>query len=94
MQLYDQVYRRLTYSVDYFIYLDIEPSVAFERIRNRSVVDSQISLDYLTQLHHRYTTHLLGDPSLRVFVVDAHQPIEHVERDVLTLIASISQAEE
>lgn len=68
LDLYVRAYRRLAYPVHHFIYLDVEPQEAFERIRLRSSspVDDQISLDYLKRLHERYASTLLGRDDVTV----------------------------
>lgn len=89
-EIYDSVYQRLAYPVHHFIYLDIEPSEAFQRIQSRSPIDSQISLDYLKQLHERYASELVSN----VTVLDAHLPLDALEshcRNLLTTkIVSLS----
>lgn len=89
LAVYDQVYQRLSYKIDHFIYLDIDPLEAFRRIRHRSRIDSQISLDYLKRLYDRYASELTSN----VTVVDAHQQLDslesHCRKLLTTKIASL-----
>lgn len=87
LHAYDQLYKQLGYKVDYFIYLEIDPALAFQRIQKRfKEYDEYISLDYLVRLHRQYTTQL--KPNLNVFTVDAERPLDQVVSDVLKIIAS------
>lgn len=81
LEIYDQVYQCLHYKVDTFIYLDLEPTEAFERICTRSAVDRQISLTHLKNVYNAYKK-LKPD----AYVVKANRSLEDVERDVRTLI--------
>lgn len=85
---YDKLYRTLSFDVDCFIYLDVDPIDAFHRIRNRSPVDSLISLDYLHRLHESYASNLLMGRS-DVFVVNDASP-DVVEREVRAFLAKIT----
>lgn len=88
LALFDGVYQRLTYPVDAFIYLELPPEVAFQRLQHRSQMDRQIPFLYLKRLQDRYTSELKQGRS-NVWTVDANQPLEAVEQDVLTKIALI-----
>lgn len=80
LRTYDKIYSTLSYDVDCFVYLDVDPIDAFDRIRNRSPVDSLISLDYLRSLYESYASNLLTGRS-NVFVVKDALP-DAVEREV------------
>lgn len=80
LRTYDKLYRTLGFEVDFFVYLDVDPIDAFDRIRNRSPVDSLISLDYLRSLYDSYASNLLTGRS-NVFVVKDASP-DAVEREV------------
>lgn len=84
LALYDQMYQRFGYKIDHFIYLDINPLEAFRRIRHRSRIDSQISLDYLKQLHDRYSSKLVSN----VTVVNAYQPLDKLESHCRKLLTT------
>lgn len=84
--LYADVYQRLTYPVDAFLYLDLEPEIAFQRLQQRTTMDRTIPLTYLQKLQARYTSVL---KEVNVWTVDANRPLDVVEQDVLTKIASI-----
>lgn len=88
LALFGAVYDRFTYPVDAFIYLDVPPEVAFQRLQQRSPMDRTIPLAYLHRLHDRYTLAWKEGHS-PVWTVDATRPMEAVEREVLTKIASI-----
>lgn len=88
LALYDGVYQRLTYPVHAFLYLDLEPEVAFQRLQQRTAMDRTIPLAYLHRLQARYTS-ALKEGCSNVWSVDANRPLEVVEEDVVTKIASI-----
>lgn len=88
---YDKLYKTLSYDVDCFIYLDVDPIDAFHRIRNRSPVDNLISLDYLRRLYDSYKFNLIAGRS-NVFVVNDALPVvveEKVRTFLVKKIASI-----
>lgn len=88
LALYESVYQRLTYPVHAFLYLDLEPEVAFQRLQQRTAMDRAIPLAYLHRLQTRYTS-ALKEGCSNVWIVDANRSLEVVEQDVLTKIASI-----
>lgn len=92
LKLYDQIYQKFTYSVDYFIYLEVDPLVALRRIRARSTPDRNIPSSYLRELLDRYTSEMKMSLS-NVYVVDAEKEIHEIESDIIKIISLISQNE-
>ena len=85
---FDLLYKRYAYKVDYFIYLDIEPSKAFERIQKRSATDQKISLDYLNKLYDQYKSKLLSLPNV-LCVIDANKSQEEIEHQVMQAVKTL-----
>ena len=83
--IYELAWKKFNYPVDCFIYLDVDPKVAFRRIRNRSEVDATISLEYLKRLREQY---LLVDFSTPPIIVDAERSLAEVEKEVIDIIDS------
>ena len=82
---YHKFFEQLSYEVDYFIYLDVEPELALKRIktRNRHGEDN-ITLAYLESLHEQYEKQL--NHTRNVFRVNANSDIETVEREVRNIL--------
>ena len=80
LKTYNKMFELLSYNVNCFIYLDVDPENAFRRIHNRSSTDNLISLDYLRGLHETYRLNLLMGRS-DVYVVNEGPP-ERVEETV------------
>ena len=54
-ETYHKLFELLSYGVDYYIYLDVEPELALERIKTRDHYgESNITLDYLKTLRKQY----------------------------------------
>lgn len=85
---YDKLFRTLAYEVDYFIYLEVDPVDAFDRIQNRSPIDRLIPLDYLRCLHDSYRNKLLSIWPNAFVVKDA--PPDVVEKEVRAFLAKIA----
>lgn len=83
LKTYDRFYQTLAYDVDCFIYLELDPYSAFNRLMEKS--DSKITLGYLCDLHKTYSFKLLTG-STTVFVVDASLSEDNIEQEVRTLL--------
>ena len=71
--------------MDYYIYLDVEPEVALERIKTRDRYgENNITLDYLKSLREQYEKSL--EQTLNVFSVDANLDSEIVEERVRSIL--------
>lgn len=84
LSTYDKFYKSLSYEVNLFIYLDVDPETAFQRIRNRSFVDNLISSYYLRRLYDSYKRNLLVGKS-NVVVVNESSP-DQVEKSVRAIL--------
>jgi len=85
---YHKFFELLSYEVDYFIYLDVEPELALERIKSRDCYgESNITLDYLETLRKQYENQSVQIRN--VFCVDANLDIESVERKVRSILKLI-----
>lgn len=83
--LYNQVYQNLKYKVNYFIFLEIEPKLALQRIHKRSISDDKISLEYLEKLNNQYSKNLKMDYA-NVCLIDANKSTNSVELDTILKI--------
>ena len=87
---YHKFFELLSYEVDYFVYLDVEPELALKRIKTRDRCgENNITLEYLELLRKQYEK--LLDQAQNVFCVDANLDTENVElkvRAILNLIIS------
>ena len=82
---YHKIFELLSYEVDYFIYLDVEPELALERIKTRDRYgENNIMLDYLESLRTQYENQSVQ--TRNVFCVDANLNIESVERKVRNIL--------
>ena len=82
---YQKFFEQLSYEVDYFIYLDIEPELALKRIKTRERYgEDNITLAYLESLHEQYEKQL--NQTRNVFRVNANSDIETVELEVRNIL--------
>jgi thymidylate kinase len=85
---YHKFFELLSYEVDYFIYLDVEPETALKRIRTRDRHgEDDITLAYLELLHEQYEKQL--NQTRNVFRVNANSDIGTVELEVRNILKSI-----
>ena len=85
---YHKFFELLSYAVDYFIYLDVEPELALKRIKTRDRHgEDNITLAYLESLYERYEKQL--NQTRNVFRVNANSEIETVELDVRNILRTI-----
>lgn len=82
LNTFNDVYERLKYEVNHFIYLETQPKVALERIHERSLSDATITLDYLAQLDEKYYKSFESD-EMSVCFTNANKSIDSVESDVI-----------
>lgn len=85
LSIYNQIYQISKYKVHYFIFLEIEPKLALERIYKRSISDYKISLEYLEKLNNQYSKNLKMDYA-NVCLVDANKSTNSVELDTILKI--------
>ena len=78
-------YERLAYQVDCFVYLKVDPTVAHQRIQDRSDVDKKISLAYLERLYKQYDN---LQPRINV---NANRSKEEVLRHVIKILSFIKR---
>lgn len=84
---YNNLYERLSYQVDHFIYIKVDSEMAFERIKKRDrFAEQNISFDYLKSLENKYATSLATLSPSTVTIIDGSNTIEEVEFDVKTAI--------
>ena len=85
---YHKFFELLSYEVDYFIYLDIEPELALKRIKTRDRHgEDNITLAYLELLHGQYEKQL--NQTRNVCRVNANFEIETVEQEVRNILQTI-----
>jgi thymidylate kinase len=82
---YRKFFELVSYEVDYFIYLDVEPELALKRIKTRDRHgEDNITLAYLESLHEQYEKQL--NQTRNVFRVNANSEIETVELEVRNIL--------
>ncbi|QMS79388.1 hypothetical protein IIV6-T1_147 [Invertebrate iridescent virus 6] len=87
IDIYNNLYERLSYQVDHFIYIKVDSEMAFERIKKRDrFAEQNISFDYLKSLENKYATSLATLSPSTVTIIDGSNTIEEVEFDVKTAI--------
>ena len=85
---YHKFFELLSYEVDYFIYLDVEPELALKRIKTRDRHgEDDITLAYLELLHEQYEKQL--NQTRNVFCVNANSDIETVEQEVRNILRAV-----
>jgi thymidylate kinase len=85
---YHKFFELLSYEVDYFIYLDVEPETALKRIRTRDRHgEDDITLAYLELLHGQYEKQL--NQTRNVCRVNANFEIETVEQEVRNILKTV-----
>lgn len=70
---------------DLTILLDLEPEIAFERLRARGKLSPFEDIDYLRKVREIY----LGIKSPEIKIVDAGRPLEHVLKDVYEIVMDL-----
>jgi dTMP kinase len=77
------------FSPDLTIYLDVSPEVGLSRARGRGTLDriEQESLAFFQRVRTEYLSFLAHDPSIKC--VNAEQPIEQVQQDVILALRTI-----
>ncbi|XP_035233967.1 deoxyadenosine kinase-like [Stegodyphus dumicola] len=91
MDIYDELYKSLTYDVDYYIYLQIDSLEAYKRIKLRNKSEERnITLEYLTKLENQYKKTLLKEKN--VYLVDAHRSINETVKDIRKILQSLSSS--
>ena len=85
---YHKCFEQLSYEVDRFIYLDVEPQLALKRIKTRDRHgEDNITLAYLESLHERYEKQL--NQIRNVYYVNANSDIETIELKVRNILENI-----
>jgi len=85
---YRKFFELLSYEVDYFIYLDVEPELALKRIKTRDRHgEDDITLAYLESLHEQYEKQL--KQTRNIFRVNANSEIETVEQEVRNILKTV-----
>lgn len=74
------------FSPDLTLYLDIEPAVGLARARGRGALDriEQEDLSFFERTRAKYLSLAQADNHIRI--VDAAQPMERVQQDILSII--------
>lgn len=89
LEAYNELYNILSYNVDHYIYLKIDPKQAMERIRVRDrFAERDIDYGYLEALNEQYNLALTR--LNKVHIINASGTPKHVEDDVLSTIRTIT----
>lgn len=83
-ELFEELYKKLSWKPDLFIYLRTTPDVCQKRIQKRQrSCENTIDLEYLNRLHEKYETLYQRG----IICVDANRNVDEVYGDVLKIIA-------
>lgn len=83
--VYQDAYKKYHWDPDIYIYLRSSPEKCFQNISNRTQAgDSDITLQYITDLHNLYERHVSTIPN--AFIVDANEDAETVYQNVINYI--------
>ena len=87
-QLYQEIYDSLSWEPDFLIYIRVDPKTCFERIKQRSrECETDISIDYITQLHALYEAFFEKHKhSKNFFVIDGNQEQSQVYKQCQQLL--------
>lgn len=84
MAWYDYTEKYLDISLDLIVYLKTTPETVFDRMMKRGrVEESEVSLDYLRQVHDSYESWLsMPDLGCEVLTIDANRELDCVKEDL------------
>jgi deoxyadenosine/deoxycytidine kinase len=83
--IYQDVYEKYHWEPDIYIYLRSSPINCFNNISKRvQVGDCDITLQYITELHHLYEKHISNIPG--AFIVDANEDADTVYQNVINFV--------
>lgn len=86
--VYDGFFKDLAFSPDVYIYLEISPEIALERIKMRSRnCETTITLKYLKSLEKSYKSFI--NTLDKVFIIDAFQSKEEIFKQAVEIIKQI-----
>lgn len=89
MKIYDDMHKKLTYDVDFYIYLHLDPKTAFQRVQMRGrLYERNITIDYLEKLSQAYEKKLT---MTNVYYVDASLTPLEIEREVRKILKRITR---
>lgn len=86
--LYCDIYNKVAFKTDAYIYLKVDSNVAYKRILNRDrAAERSLELSYLETLTNTYneTIQTLDN----VHIVDANKPLSEVKHDVINIINNL-----
>jgi deoxyadenosine/deoxycytidine kinase len=92
--LFDYIYKSMSWTPDVVIYIQTPPEVCFERMNNRGrECESGVPLEYLQSVHNKYeqlVNHLstTAQDTTTVHIVNGNQPMESVYNDVMKIVTS------
>lgn len=86
--IYQDVYTKYHWEPDIYIYLRSSPETCFTNISKRvQAGDSDITWQYITELHHLYEEYVSTLPN--AIVIDADQDAETVYQSVINYISNL-----
>lgn len=90
LPIYNEIHKYFTYPVDHFIYLNTSPTIAHQRIIKRERgSEKNITVDYLQQLHDKYTSFFSTLPEEKYTTIDASKPLTEVISKVTDAISRV-----
>jgi thymidylate kinase len=88
--LYNNFYSKLSFPIDLFVYLKVDPELAYKRILNRDrAAERSLQYEYLVELHDSYEREmntLLAEHPDKLVVVDANTNLSVVKKNVLKIL--------
>lgn len=88
--LYNNFYSKLSFPIDLFVYLKVDPELAYKRILNRDrAAERSLQYEYLVELHDSYEREmntLLAEHPDKLVVVDANTNLSIVKKNVVKIL--------
>jgi deoxyadenosine/deoxycytidine kinase len=89
--VYSSFYDKVAFPTDIYIYLKVDPMLAYQRILSRDrPAEKLLQFEYLQQLDQKYEKAFSNLNN--VFVVDANQSMEMVQTQVLSTLKTLRQS--
>ena len=86
--VYSSFYDKVAFPTDSYIYLKVDPILAYQRILSRDrPAEKFLQFDYLQQLNQKYENAFSTLDN--VFIVDANQSMEMVRTKVLSILQTL-----
>lgn len=89
LNIFNDVYHKIGWKPDIFIYLRTTPEVCFERMnkRNRDC-EKNVSLEYLKKIHEKYEEFMINNHKLNqknIFIIDGDKSEKEVFEEIINI---------